>query len=270
MRIVNHAAGKAQHAAVAVDETVGRERGGFESGRKRDDLEDGTRLERHRHRVILAIGHVLRFRGVIGVVGRITGQRQDFARVGVHHDDAAAGGMVGLDRDRQLALGDELNPLVDAEDDRQAGPRLGSQGGFDAAALDVGQQPHLAGLAAKVLVERLLDAGVALLFEIDRAEHVRGQAALGIVALAFPLEADPFQAEAVQSVRLLVGDAPLDDQVAAVVLIGREDLAVEFHRIEMERPGQNFGRHLDVHLLRVDVDGFGRRAHGEYAARAVE
>ena len=93
-----------------------------------------------------------------------------------------------------FALGDKLQALVDGERERGAG--LGGNRGLrrDAAAVHVGEQADAAGSAAEFLVETLLDAGVALLFEIDRAQHVSGERAVRVVTLAFVGEADPVDA----------------------------------------------------------------------------
>ena len=90
-----------------------------------------------------------------------------------------------------FALGHKLQALIDGQRERGAG--LGGNRGLrrDAAAVHVGQQADAAGGAAEFLVEPLLDAGVALLFEIDGAQHMCRERAVRIVTLAFDATGSP-------------------------------------------------------------------------------
>ena len=62
--------------------------------------------------------------------------------------------------------------------------------------MSVGKDQHLAGLAANVVVERVLDAAQALFVNVHVAKDVRGQFPLGIKTPALPLEIDPAQIHA--------------------------------------------------------------------------
>ena len=171
-----------------------------------------------------------------------------------------------------FALGDKLQALVDRERERGAG--FGGDGGLrrDAAAVHVGEQADAAGRAAEFLVETLLDAGVALLFEIDRAQHVRGQRAVRIVTLALVGEADPIDARfQVEQVVVLFGtELAFDNQVAAVRVGGLLDLQIEFGAVEVQEVAEKIAGHADIHLHGIDEDGARRQAHGERPSVAVE
>ena len=52
---------------------------------------------------------------------------------------------------------------------------------------------HFAGVPGQLVVQALLDSAVAVLFEIDAADDVRGQRAVRIIPLALGAELDPFQ-----------------------------------------------------------------------------
>ena len=87
----------------------------------------------------------------------------------------------------QFALGHKLQPLVDGQRERRAGLRESVVCESMPRRFTSVSRRMLAGHAAQFLVEALLDARVALLFEIHRAQHVRRQRAVRIVALALAL-----------------------------------------------------------------------------------
>ena len=180
--------------------------------------------------------------------------------------------IVGAHRRGNFALRHELQALVERQRERGAG--LGGNRSLrrDAAAVHVGEQAYAAGRAAKFLVQALLDAGVALLLEIHRSQHVSGKRAVRIMALAFVGEADPVDArfQVQQIVILFRTELPLDDQIAAVRVGGLFDLHIEFGAVQVQQVAEKIAGHADIYFHGIDEDGARCQAHRQRPAVAVE
>ncbi len=269
---MDHPARQFQHAAVAIDGALRPQVCGFERRRKRNHFEYRPRLERHRYRMVLPIRQVLAGLGrLVRVVSGIAGHGQDVAGVGVHGYQAAAYGVVCFHRRRQFPLGHELQAGVNGKSDRRPRPWFAGQLRIDPAPLHVRQHSHLPRLSAQVRFERLFDARVSPLFEIHPAQQVRRQRPVGIVPLAFALDVDPFQVEVVQPLPFLEFDFALDPQEAAVAVVRQLHFAVQLGAVQVQLRRQNLRRHFQIrNAQRINVDGFGGRAHRQHLSVAVE
>ena len=157
---------------------------GIQRHRRGLQLERAARLVHAGHRAVEPVigGRVAE---IVGVVVGQADHRQHLARVHVHHDAAAADRLEEVHRLGQLVAHHGLHAHVDRQPQRRA----------------VGEQP---------LVEELLDAGDAVLVDVDAAEHLRGGAAHRIVPLLGGPEIDPGNAESVDGKLLARRDLALE------------------------------------------------------------
>ena len=109
-----------------------------------------------------------------------------------------------------------LNAFVDGQRRLLARLRVGEHDAADHPAAHVGDGRAAPGLPAQVVIEALLDSGVALLFVVDAADHVRRQHSLRIEAAALAAELHPVEIEAADALRLLGRDLALDPEEPAV------------------------------------------------------
>ena len=130
MGLVHRTAGHREGAVAAIDHAGGLQVGGFQRGRKRDDLEHGAWLEGHRDRVIETRRFgLLSARGrLVRIERRIAGDGQNLAGIRVHHHHAAAFGVRSLHCARDRLLGRQLDAFVDAQHHVRARPRDRSSG----------------------------------------------------------------------------------------------------------------------------------------------
>ena len=140
-----------------------------------------------------------------GIVGVEVGQRrhgEDFAGVGVEDDAGGGERRVALHGAGQLVVQD----VLDAEIDRQA-HRLDVLVAGEAGGVKIGEA---------VVVDVFLEAGDALVVDVDEAEDVGGGRPAGIEAAALLQEADAGNAEGVDLLLLLGRDLALDPDEAGV------------------------------------------------------
>ena len=121
---------------------------------------------------------------VVGVVGRVVGQRQHLARVHVHDHHAACLGFVGFNRLTQLLVGEKLNLAVN----RQL--QVGSVDRRDGIAHILDHPPQAVlddaarpGCARQALVESELHTFLAHILHIGEAHNVRRRFTLRILSL---------------------------------------------------------------------------------------
>ncbi len=114
MIFVNREPCDLDRAQAAVDHGFRPQPCGLQRCRKRDYLEDRSRLEGDHGCVILTRRHVLAaLHRNIRIEGRITGQRQDVAGLRIEDDDAPALAVVFQNGFRQLAFRDALDAGID-------------------------------------------------------------------------------------------------------------------------------------------------------------
>ena len=206
--VVNHAAGKRDLAALAVDRVVGRGDMLIERGRVGDQLEDRAGLVDIADRVVPQQCR----RGVAKVVGverGPDGERQNLAGVHVLHDDGAVVRLRFLHGVIEGSLGHELNILVDGE--HQVLARLGlALGGTEHVAARVHGGVHAPGDAVQLTVELLLEAAEAVVVDAHIAQHLRGDLVVGIEALKLFLKVDALHVEGAHLGRDLRRDAARD------------------------------------------------------------
>ena len=115
-------------------------------------------------------------RRLIGLVRVEVGkarQCQDLAGDAVEHETAGTLGMEAQHRLAELARHGLLDPEIEAEDHRLAGPVI----------------------AERAAVERVLHAGEAVIVDVDEAQHVARQAAVRVDAMLGHAESDAGNAE---------------------------------------------------------------------------
>ena len=148
-----------------------------------EGLHRRARLEGVGERAVahLRAGQVL---AVVGRVAREVGEREHFAALRVEDDDAARLGLVGGDRVADALVGEELHLRVD----RQADVLAVERGHAVADVLDDAAEPVLddaarAVAAGELLLERELDAFLAVVLDVGEADDVRGGLAFRVLAL---------------------------------------------------------------------------------------
>ena len=198
----------------------------FERRRRRHDLEGRSRLVEILDR---AVAPRLFADAPVGVrvEGRVVRHREDLARVRIHDDGGAAGGAVLFDAGAQLALGDELEVLIDGQLEGRAGGGRALDLAEDALLPRVRLHEQLALPAAHLGVVRRLEAAETGVVETDVAEHVRGQLLVRIVAAALLEEPDPLQLELADPLLFVGRDLALEiRELAAAAQLLRHRLAV--------------------------------------------
>ena len=284
VRLVDHAPEELDRAVTAVDGGLGAQRGGLERRRDSDDLEYRARLEGHRDGVVEARrGRLAGLGRLIGVEDRIAGHGQDVARVRVHDYGASAGGVVVFAGGAQLALGHELDALVDAEGDVLARRGLGGNLGGDGPPQHVGQHGDLAGPPGQFRVQFLFQPQVAPLLEVHRAHDVTGQRAVGIVAARLLLELHPVELQTAQGFGFRQGDLAFYPQEPAALgfALLLEGQPVFLHRrvhprqqlltVHAQGTGQDgSGGGAIRNQERIDGDAVGGNAHRQDPAFAVQ
>ena len=118
----------------------------------------------------------------------------------------------------QHGLRVRLDPVVDRQEDVVARPLRLRRDHVDHAAARIADRRLAAGLADERLVERALEPFEAVVVDPRVAEHLRGDAALRVVAQLLGVEPEPGQVELLQRRRLRRVGLPLDvDEVVRAV-----------------------------------------------------
>ena len=162
----------------------------FDRGRRRDELHDRSRLVRigcNRRPEQLCPRWVVAWSGEVVRRRRSRGENRPGRRL--HHDDEAAGRLIGLNGARKLPFGNALNIAVQRQN--HVGARDLRNQGFardrDLPARRVALRQHDAGLPRQILVERQLEPAQTTAFNAGEAQDLGGGAALGIFARRQPL-----------------------------------------------------------------------------------
>ncbi len=167
---------------------------GLDHGRRRDaaGLERPGGDERlHRRAGLEGVGQravaQLRAGQVLAVGGRVArevGERQHLAGLRIEDDDAAGLGLVRGDRVADPLVGEELHLRVDRQADVLALERRDAVADvLDDAAEPVLDDAARAVAAGELLLERELDAFLAVVLDVGEADDVRRRLALGVLAL---------------------------------------------------------------------------------------
>ena len=237
--------------------------------RRGKGLHDGARLERVRDGLVAQVDAVESV-AVVRVEGGHVGQRQDLARVHVQHHGGRALGLVLFHRVLQLLEHEILQARVDGQ--AQVAPVHGRRDG--AHVLDDPAEPVLddaaaAGAARQLLVERQLDAFLALVLDAVEPDHVGHHVAVRIVAAGFGKLVYAGQVHLLDLVGHVHGHLALQvDEVLVLVhqamaQVGRRHFQQLGKRVELG------GRGL-LGILGNGPDGARRHAGGEHHAVTVQ
>ena len=224
-----------------------------------DRLHGRTRFDQVGHGAV-AVGVRLVAADRVGVVAGQVDHRQHLAAGHVQHHHRTAAGLVRDQRIAQLAVGQELDPAVDAQG--QVLARLGGTDQVDVlhhAAVAVADHPLAAGLAAQPLVEGQLQPFLAAVVDVGEAQHVRhrlalrveaaelalrgharhveGEDGLGLVGVDPALEVDEFLVGALREPahQLVVGRPQRARQLRDALGMGQQLLRVAPHRFDRGR-----------------------------------
>ena len=214
--------------ATGVDRGLERELAGVERHREGERLEGGAHLVDAGGEAIDA-GGVERLARIVGVVVGNRDHRDDLARAHVGEKTGHRQGLEFRARGNQLVAHGVLDAQVDGKLDRllQA----------------VGGEPGQVQVGEPAPVEPLLDAGDALIVDIDVADEMGDLGAVRIDALVLRQEADAGQPEAMNLLTLLGRDLALEPDEAA--LGGKPFAQLGSVRVGHDG-GQQLGRLVDV------------------------
>mmetsp|Transcript_5866 Transcript_5866/g.23095 ORF Transcript_5866/g.23095 Transcript_5866/m.23095 type:complete len:499 (-) Transcript_5866:703-2199(-) len=243
-------------AVAGVDEGVGRDAMGFQCQAGDEGLHRRARFEHIGQRAVaqLLAGEVL---PVAGVVAREVGQGQHLAALHIQHDDRARLGLVFGDGIADALVGKELHLGVHRQIDVLAvGGRHDVADVLDHAAQAVAHDGARAVPALQLLLERELDALLALVRHVGEADHMGRGLALGVFAAVFAVLKHALQSKRLHlRGGLVVGQALEPDKARLGV-----ELGLQFGRRQPQRLGQR------LPLVRIGVDLFRDgpdRRHGD-------
>ncbi|MFO1400241.1 MAG: hypothetical protein U1F30_03345 [Steroidobacteraceae bacterium] len=257
-----------QEAAAGVDHAVGPVAAAAERRRDDERLDARARLEQVGRGAVAVHGRV-DLLAVVGVVGRLVDDRQHFAAVDVDDHHRAGARAVVADRGLELAVGQVLDPQVDAQ--RQVAPRAR---GADAlhvlhlAAAVVLDDALGAVLAGEPVVEGELGALLADVVDVVEADQVAGDLAGRVVAAVLARRGDARDVERAHAAR--VGRLQAAGDVEELAVEVARDAPHELLAVEPERARQ--ARQLLAvagEFAWVDPDRIDRRRHRQRLAEAV-
>ncbi len=166
---------------------------------------------------------------LVGVVVRLRHHGDDLAGADVENEAGGGERMEFGARRDELVAQRVLHAQIERERDRRLQP--------------VGGEPRQMQRGQALIVEPLLDAGGALVVDIDVADEMRDLGAVRIVALVFVEEADAGQTLVVDFVLLLRRDVALEPDETPP----RRQPVAQFGGVEIGQiGGQKFDRFVDV------------------------
>src|SRR3954451_9960459 len=207
MRVGDLARAERDVAGVAVDEIGGADHAFFDRGGSGDDLERGAGLVGVLDRTIPASDEVGAAE-LVRVEGRPVRQREDLAGLRLHDDGRAARRLVFLDADPELAVGDELQVLVDRQLEAGAGGREVLLARRHRLSPAVALQEDLSFLAADLVVERGFETGEAEIVDPDVSKQVRSELVVRVVTPALLVEEHPGKIQRLDATCFLGCDLP--------------------------------------------------------------
>ena len=175
-------------------------------------------------------GRIVRLARIVGIVVGLRHQRDDLSGIDVDDHAGRGFGLEFLARGDELFAQRELHAQIERELHRLLQP--------------VGGEPCHVQRGEPLPVQPFLDAGDALIVDIDVPDLVRDHRAIGINALVFGQEADAGNAEPVDLLLLLRRDLALEPDEAAL----RRQALAHFGGVEIRHDrGQQFSRlvHID-------------------------
>ncbi len=244
MRVADDDVVHGHHALFAVELLIRRDDPSRQRGRHGEHLDRRARLE-HVRQAAVAPGRRLAVSVVVGVVSREARHGEDLPRVRIDHDHAATGSLERTRGRRELALGSELDPLIDRELDVVTRERLLvlNAVGEQKASRTVAQPAQLLDVALELLVHAVLEAVLALAVGRHESEQRSTELAPRVVTLALAFHhqtADPaftIRAQHADLLGFLGGDLALEPGEAALL----EDLLFDGCGIEGQRLGDAIG-----------------------------
>ncbi len=232
-------------------------------------LERGAGLEVPLHREIAQVGRRRALQ-----VARIEigpgGQGEDAARLRLHDDHHAGGGVECFNAGGQFALGDVLDPAVDVQDQRVAPLRRPQGGGGEHVEPAVLLDEEFARLAAErilVLALQAFQSELRILPQAHRPQDVGRQPAVGVDPAVLLEETDAGEIEGLDLLGFLVADEAADVAELERSVHLDQDLA----GVQAEHAAQLAGgRVLVLDLGSVHIDRIKRDAGRQRLQTTVE